>query len=82
MHISVADEHPLIVFADTCRHALQIPPRAGFHGIAYAQEKGGAESARKWLSFYASSKAPTSRGQLTNRRDIISDGGAAFHLSG
>ena len=37
---------------------------------------------RKWLPFYASSKAPASRGQLTNRGDIISDGGATFHVFG
>jgi hypothetical protein len=52
MRIFVADEHPLIVFADTCRHARQIPPCAGFHDIAYGREKGGAVSARKWLPFY------------------------------
>jgi hypothetical protein len=49
MHIFVADEHPLAVFANTCRRALQIPPSAGFHDIAYGREKGDAVSARKWL---------------------------------
>ena len=82
MRIFVADEHPLRLFADTCRHARQIPPCAGFHDIAYGREKEGAVSARKWLPFYASSKAPASRGQLTNRAATISDGGAAFHVFG
>jgi hypothetical protein len=41
MHIFVADEHPLAVFANTCRRALQTPPSADFHDIAYGREKGG-----------------------------------------
>ena len=57
MHIFVADEHPPAVFVYTRRRALQIPPSAGFHDIAYGREKGEAVSARKWLPFYPSSKA-------------------------
>ena len=41
MHIFVADEHPPAVFVYTRRRALQIPPSAGFHDIAYGREKGG-----------------------------------------
>jgi hypothetical protein len=40
MHIFVADEYPLAVFANICRRALQIPPSAGFHDMAYGLEKG------------------------------------------
>jgi hypothetical protein len=57
MHIFVADEHLLAVFANTCRHAPQIPPCAGFDDIAYGPGKGGAVSARKWLPFFPSWKA-------------------------
>ena len=46
MHIFVADEHPLAVLANTSRRALQIPPSAGFHDIAYGREKRGDERAQ------------------------------------
>ena len=81
MHIFVADEHPPAVFRYTRRRALRILRRsAGFrrHSV-WAWRKGKRVSARKWLPFYPSSKAPASRGQLTNRAATISDGGAAFH---
>ena len=57
MHIFVADEHPLAVFANTCPRALQISVlrRLPRHSV-WAGERGSGE-ARKWLPFYPSSKA-------------------------
>ena len=78
MHIFVADEHPLAVFANTCRRALQIPPSAGFHDIAYGREKRGCGERAQMAAVHPSSKAQTSRGQLMNRAATFSDRSAAF----
>jgi hypothetical protein len=76
MHIFVADEHPLAMFANTCRRALHIPPSAGFHDIAYGREKRGSGERAQMAAVLPFSKA--SRGQLTNLAAPISDGGAGF----
>jgi hypothetical protein len=67
---------PPAVFRLHAPPRLIIPPSAGFHDAAYGLEKGEAGE-RKWLPFCPSSKAQTSRGQLTNSA-AISDGGAGF----
>jgi hypothetical protein len=45
MHIFVADEHLLMVLANTNGHTLQIPRCAGFYDVACAwrQKKGSGE---------------------------------------
>jgi uncharacterized protein YgiM (DUF1202 family) len=78
MHIFVADEHPLAVFANTCRRALQIPPSAGFRDIADVREKGGSGECAQMAAVPPFLESPASRGQLTNRAAIISDRSAAF----
>jgi hypothetical protein len=78
MHIFVADEHPLAVFANTCPRALQIPPSAGFHNIAYGREKRGSGERAQMAAVLPLLEGPASRGQLTNRAATISDGGAGF----
>ena len=78
MHIFVADEHPLAVFANTCRRALQIPPSAGFHNIAYGREKRGSGERAQMAAVLPLLEGPASRGQLMNRAATISDRSAAF----
>ena len=68
--------------ANTRRHALQIPPWAGFHDIAYGREKRGSGERAQMAAVLRFLEGPTSRGQLTNRAATISDGGAAFHVFG
>ena len=72
MHIFVADEHPLAVFANTCRRALQIPPSAGFRDTAYGLEKGGGGERAQMAAVL-----PFLEG-LMNRAATISDRSAAF----
>ena len=62
----MADEHPLAVFANTCRRALQIPPSAGFHDIAYGLEKGGGAERSQMAAVLPFLEGSASRGQLTN----------------
>jgi hypothetical protein len=76
MHIFVADEHPPAVFANTCRRALQIPPSAGFHDIAYGRENGEKGERAQMAAVLPFLDGPASRGQLMNRAATISDGGA------
>ena len=78
MPIFVADEHPPAVFVYTCRRALQIPPSAGFHDIAYGREKGGSGERAQMAAVLPFLEGPDSRGQLMNRAATISDRSAAF----
>ena len=65
-------------FAYTRRRALQIPPSAGFHDIAYGREKGGGGERAQMAAVLPFLEGPTSRGQLMNRAATISDRSAAF----
>ena len=66
------------VFANTSRRALQIPPSADFHDIAYGREKGGSGERAQMAAVLPFLEGPASRGQLMNRAATISDRSAAF----
>ena len=79
MHIFVADEHPLVMFANTCRRALTDSALRRLHSV-WAGERGSGERAQT-AAVLRFLEGPASRCQLTNRAATISDGSAAFQVS-
>jgi hypothetical protein len=78
MHIFVADEFPLAVFANTCRRALQVPPSLGCHHIAYGREKRGSAERAQMAAVLPFLEGPDLSRSTDESLAIISDGGAGF----